>query len=295
MSEELLQRFAAALSEDSAEQPDLEAVEDASEEVEEASTEAEEDLEGVEEDETEPEGDDPEAELHYLIGGKEYSAAEVESWKDNGLRQADYTKKRQADAEARKAWESEKTSLQSELQSTIKAVRDLVRVEADFELDADGLPVDEYDMPKFLKLRAKQDKINRLLSDANAKAEVRESPEHIANENQKILAAIPSWSDEATRTKELAEIDKYLASIGFVPQGQYSSAVYIMARDAALGRKASSKGIELDKKVRTAPKIVKPHKANSAKKSSIQDARDKFRKSGGRDNKAGLELFKQFV
>ena len=305
---ELVGRIAESMAPASQEQPEtIEAetteTEEVTEEVAEveADTESEGDteetLEGVEENDQELTGSDDEGEFFYQIGDKEYSATEVESWKDNGLRQSDYTQKTQKLSEDRKAFESDMKAQKAELQSTIDAVKDLVKVEGDWESGEDGLPLYDEDMAKYQRAKAKQDQINQLLSDAGNKSVIADTPEHIASENEKILAAIPTWQDEDVRAKDLDVMTKYLNDIGYSTQGQpYSSALYIMAKDAALGRKVSESGASIEKKLRKAPKIVKPKQAKqTAKRTQLQEAQAKFRKSGGKSDRAGVERFKQFV
>lgn len=309
MSEqELVARIAASMAKDSQEQPEtIEAEATETEEVVDETTEVEEvagseddtneAIEGVEDNSQELTGSDEEGELFYEIDGKEYSATEIKGWKNDGLMQSAFTQKTQKLSEDRKSMEGEHTAKMAELQTTIDAVKDLVKVEGDWESGDDGMPLYDDDMPKYLRAKAKQDQINQLLSDAGSKSVIADTPEHIASENEKILAAIPTWQDEAVRAKDLDVMTKYLNDIGFSTQGQpYSSALYIMAKDAALGRKVSESGASIEKKVRKAPKIVKPKQAKqSAKRTQHQEARDRFRKSGGKNDRAGVELFRQFV
>jgi hypothetical protein len=307
---ELVGRIAASLAPDSQEQPepsDVEAPEtevvDETVEVDEVSDvevgdEPIEDVEGVNDDSQELASSDDEDEFFYQIGDKEYSASEVESWKDNGLRQSDYTQKTQKLAEDRKTFDADVKAQKSELQSSIDAVRDLVKVEGDWEMGDDGLPLYDEDMPKFQRAKAKQDQINKLLSDAASKTQVTRTAEDVQSLNTALLTQFPEWADEAARGKDLTVMSEYLTSVGF--GDEFSNSVdprmYQLIKDASIGRKVSESGASITKKVRAAPKIVKPKQAKqAAKRTQHQEARDRFRKSGGKNDRAGVELFKQFV
>lgn len=306
---ELVARIAATLGDDSSEQP--EAIEAEATDVEEAAVEAEEteeatgeevdttdNPEGVEENDQELTSSDDEGEFFYQIGDKEYSATEVESWKDNGLRQSDYTQKTQKLSEDRKAFEADMTAQKAELQATIDAVKDLVKVEGDWETGADGLPLYDDDMPKYQRAKAKQDSINKLLSEAASKTVVTPSLEDGQALNTSLLEMFPTWSDDAARGKDLEDMSKYLTSIGFNDEFNNSTdpRMYRMMSDAAIGRKVSESGASITKKVRAAPKIVKPKQAKqSAKRTQLHEAQVNFRKSGGKSNRAGAKLFEQFV
>ena len=103
--------------------------------------------------------------------------------------QSDYTTKTQKLAEGEKrVAEGEKANnaLKDELNASIAAVRDLVKVEGDWEVGDDGLPLYDEDMPKYQRAKATQDKINQLLSDAGSKSVIADTHEHIASENEKI-------------------------------------------------------------------------------------------------------------
>jgi hypothetical protein len=305
--QELVSRIAASLATDSQEQPETieaEAVE-TEEEVEAGSDsevgdeveESTEGVEGVEEDGQELTGSDDDDELYYEIEGKEYSASEIAGWKNNGLMQKAFTQKTQKLAEDRKAMESENGALKAELKASIAAVRDLVKVEGDWESGEDGLPIYDEDMGKYQRALVKQQGIDKLLSDAGAQTVVQDTPEHIAQENTKILAAIPSWEDEAVRGKDITAMTSLLNEIGFNGEGRsYDSAIFLLAYKAMMGDKISESGAEISKKRKAAPKIVKPKQARqAAKQTQLQEAKTRFKKSGGKNDRAGIELFKQFV
>ncbi len=306
---ELVQRIAASMAPDSQEQPEtIEAETTETDEVTDEVAEVEEDTgaegdteegsEGVEDNGQELTGSDDEGEFFYQIGDKEYSASEVESWKDNGLRQSDYTTKTQKLAEDRKTFDSDMKAQKAELKATIDAVKDLVKVEGDWEVGEDGLPLYDEDMPKFQRAKAKQDKINKLLSDAANKTEITRSPEDAQALNNSLVEMFPTWSDDAARSKDLGDMSKYLTSIGFSDEFNNSldPRMYRMFSHALIGLKVSESGASIEKKVRKAPKIVKSKQAKqSAKRTQHQEAQSRFRKSGGKNDRAGVELFLKHV
>ena len=119
MNDSVLDQFRAIVTADSQEQPAEQQPEPSEEEsatLEDTELEEVSDVEsveGVEEVEDESESDDSFEELEvYELGDGQYSEDEILSWKDNGLRQSDYTKKTQELAEQRKAhYEANKDSI----------------------------------------------------------------------------------------------------------------------------------------------------------------------------------------
>ena len=306
MNDSVLDQFRAIVTADSQEQPAEQQPEPSEEEsatLEDTELEEVSDVEsveGVEEVEDESESDDSFEELEvYELGDGQYSEDEILSWKDNGLRQSDYTKKTQELAEQRKAFEAERDAERKKLSALTQKVRDLVKVKGEWEADENGIPLHDEDMPAYQRAQAQQSRVNALLDEAMSSSVTAPSQETINREFSRLVEHIPEWTDASKRAEDYGVINEYLSSLGF--EGEFSNIIdnryYRLFRDAAMGRKLKEQGSEIkDKQVKKAPKIVKPKKANQpARKTKAQQARDKFRKSGGRDRDAGKEVFKQFV
>ena len=112
---------------------------------------------------------------------------------------------------------------------------------------------------------------------------------HLAKEAELMLTTIPGWSDSAVASKEKADIGKHaMDSLGFTKDelnGMSDHRVMAIMRKAMLYDQLQSKSPILEKKVRKAPKLVKPgqsvgKKSRDATKLSKQ--RELIRKTGGK-------------
>jgi len=308
---EVLNQIKAAMADDSQEQPEtIEAESTETEEVElEATAEVEEDTgeevdtvespEGVEENDQEMTGSDDDGEFFYEIGDKEYSASEVESWKDNGLRQSDYTQKTQKLSEDRKTMEADFKSRQEELDATIAAVRDLVKVDGDWEKGDDGLPLYDEDMAKFQRAKAKQDSLNDVLNKATKLTVSPPSADKIQEEIQKLTAILPDFGDQAKQADILKGMEDCVKFVGSpdVLLGTADHRIYHLVHLAAIGLKLSQSGESIvNKRVKKAPKLVKPKQVKKAANlTERQEAQERFRKSGGKDMKSGVAAIRHLM
>jgi len=106
-------------------------------------------------------------------------------------------------------------------------------------------------------------------------------------ENQRIGEVIPEWANEEVRTKETAEMNKYLASQGYpdeIIQGSLSAVDKSLARKAMLYDRQQKARPEMKKKVVSiGKKVLKSGKSKSKAELSTEQAKadyKKFQKDG---------------
>lgn len=115
---------------------------------------------------------------------------------------------------------------------------------------------------------------------------------HLIHENEKLLDAIPEWSDNDIRGAEVQQMTDFLKGYGFneAESNQiYDHRIMRLIRDAY---KQQSKNQAVDvvkKKVKTLPKIVKPsgkQDKRDVKKRQEQNTWNQYQKSGSMDDLA---------
>lgn len=101
-----------------------------------------------------------------------------------------------------------------------------------------------------------------------------------------IKAAFPELADEAAYTNALSEVKSYLKGIGGSEKGmealEMDPVVFRVARDAAAYHKATQSRAQVEKRVREAPKVVKPGpKLETNTKGALRrQALDRVKQSG---------------
>ncbi len=206
--------------------------------------------------------------LYIELNGKEISVKDVQDGLDNGLRQADYTKKTQELADSRKTLEADQGAakqLTETLSNHIEALEHTFKKEAE-EIDWEHLR--EYDTAEYLKL--KEEQANKVESLDAAKAEVKKlnddkNAAHIAIETNKLVEAFPLWADPATGAVEMEKdkklINDYVNENGFQAEEfetLSSSKMMIAVHKAAQFDAMKKEGEAVEKIVRKAPRSIKP-------------------------------------
>ena len=105
----------------------------------------------------------------------------------------------------------------------------------------------------------------------------------IAKSQQSLLNAIPSWADEATAKKEIAEIKVFAGSMGYSDQdinNVTDHRALLVLRDAMLYRKLLSQKTEAVKQVSKAPKVLKAAGRRKGKVGNVDQLIQRARKSG---------------
>lgn len=282
------------------EEPSEEVEVEAVEEAEEIEAEAEE-YEEVEEEELVEEPNDT---YTVKVDGEEFEVS-LDELRNGYQRQSDYTRKSQALAEQRKAYESNLQSIETERQQYAAALENMVQNQnnalAQYEninwaelKDSD--PV-EY-MEKRLEYQDAKDKVAALQqeqiqvqqqNEATFKARINER----LQEEAKLLAkALPEYNDPNTNLK--GQLRDYATGLGFTPQdidGIIDHRV-VMVLHKAMMHDAAKSGNPA-KKVKTAPRVVKSGtpqtKAQKAKR-TVQAKRERLAKTGNTRDAANVFL-----
>jgi len=250
-------------------------------------TESTTDVSAVEEDKTSTgeessseestESTETESELYYDFDGEEVSASTVKEWKEGNLRQADYTKKSQANAEAKKANEA-KTQELDKLTSVMSEAIEKLEANISTEFNKEDMDyLRDNDPSEFL--RKQQEQAAKQTDADKAKAGLKalkdqQNKERLATEQQLLLDSLPSWQDAKNREADVKLIESYVESsemTGEDFQALQSHKLMIMALDAAK-YKALQKDTEATKKaVQKAPNVIKAKvkQVSKANKSTV--------------------------
>jgi hypothetical protein len=223
---------------------------------------AESELDVVEED---SDTDEP---LYFEIDGKEISVKDVKESLNNGLRQADYTKKTQVLAEEKKEVEAKiakADEIFNKLNSHVEAL-ELAFSKEEAEIDWDHLR--EYDTGEYLRLKEEHSNKKSLIDSAKADAKLlNEQVDNafITSEQKVLLGMFPDWTDPATggeaMKKDSALIQAYAESNGFTDKeySQLKSAKVMQAiHKAAKYDALKGDSDATSKQVRKAPVAIKP-------------------------------------
>lgn len=201
------------------------------------------------------------SDLVYDIGGEEVSATTVEEWKQNGLRQADYTKKSQANAEARKANEAKSVQLDSQVEAVAGLIQSL-----EGSLDK-GMSQEDLDYLRENNtgeyLRLQEEKNQKIQLAANAKQEMAalkaKQGQEVANqEAQLLMDANPAWTDKKVMTADIDAIKGFMDKSGITADEAGSNHKIMLAFQKAAKYDALQEGVETTKKqVAKAPTVLK--------------------------------------
>jgi hypothetical protein len=151
---------------------------------------------------------------------------------------------------------------------------------------------------KYIEYQQHQQQIGNAFQTLNAErqrqalAEQEKFVAHVQSESTKLTHAIPEWADEKIAKKEKAEIREYLKSLGFSDQetGQvYDHRQVLILRDALKARQLQQSKPEVMKKVKAAPKLVKPGVKPSKDDVDAKQLRDLRHKHKAGDKQAGIE------
>lgn len=268
-----------------------------SEETEVEETEATEPAESEDEDQTEPVESDEESEpaeeteaepsqpktYRVKVDGEEVEVTEDELLRGYS-RNADYTRKTQALAAERAAFEqSEKAAVIQERQRYATALAQIEQIvdgqlagEPDWDTLRKEVPADEFAATWADWERAKRQQAAVKAERAKAEEQVRKDAEaayaaHLATEGQRVLDVIPAWKDPEVKKAESREIVEYARELGFTDEEIQKVADHRLVkllRDAAQGRKQAKAKATAEpivrKKIEQA-KVVKPGAAASTK------------------------------
>lgn len=222
------------------------------------------------------------------------------------LRTADYTRKTQAAAEARKAAEAAAAEARTE---RVKLVDTITKMEQALDAldlkkpDASKLTPAQfaeqsvaYDAVQQRKAQlaaAKKAEVEKIASDA---AEARKTI--VEQEFQKLVELVPDWIDDSKRQTEFKAIHDDLVARGFSPEAIEAvddHKLWLLARDAAAYRRLQKGKPVADKKLEgklkpAAPGASKPPKVTDKKREALTDLK-KSRGDRAANSKAATRAF----
>lgn len=212
--------------------------------------------------------------LVYDFEGEEVSVATVKDWKENGLRQSDYTKKSQANADTRKTLDAEKiqiSELRSGIESRISALDEAIK-KGEESIDWEDLR--DHDPSEYLKqkelITSKKEAAAAAKSEASELANA-EDAQLLAVEQQLLSDAMPTWADPKQREADVNIVESYVKDAGFT-EGDFSKLtshrLMLMAIDAAKYKALQGKTAETGKTVQKAPNVVKATQKSQPKKTT---------------------------
>jgi len=202
-----------------------------------------------------------ESELFYEFDGEEVSASTIKEWKDNGLRQSDYTKKSQANAEARKQLEAKHQEIDSVRETLNESISKLDKIIEEQSNPEDLEYLRDNDPSGFLK-RQDEIKANKKAAE-EAKAQQEELQkakdlQTLAKEQELLSEALPTWNDPKVRKKEsdlVAERIKDFSDEAYNKMTNHE--LIVMALESAKFRALQEETEETAKAVENAPNVVK--------------------------------------
>lgn len=203
-----------------------------------------------------------------LYDGKGESLTNLKEILDGNLRQSEFTKKTQALAESRKAFEADRDAKIAELDSQAQSLASHLNM-------AEQMLLQEYNTVDWGKLAAddpgraallqnqfnqRKHEIDQIAANAAAEWEARKKEaadrqaKQLADlqtkESEKLKEAIPEWIDPAVQTKELQNIVSYLGKMLSKDEisGIADHRVFLLARKAmmfdALGKDSVAKKVK---------------------------------------------------
>jgi hypothetical protein len=201
-------------------------------------------------------------------------------------------------AELQKALQAEKDGLSAQFQERMDLAENALQL-ATSELmheyqSIDWEKAEEIDPGKCAldqhKYQQRYNAINQQLSELQGqRGQVDEAAmkERLTAENEKLLTAFPTWSNGEVRANEVKALTDYAVTAGYTPE-QVSqitdSRAVIMLHKAMLYDQLQQKKPEVRKKVKQAPRLVKPKapgnkKTEAAKK--IETLQRRVKETGG--------------
>ena len=227
--------------------------------------------EADEPEEEEAAEEESEEELYVEIKGEEVSLSQIEKWRLGNLRQSDYTQKTQANADEKRALESDRLSFEESKQSLAdKLVTLESMISEDALTDEQIKEMREYEPENYIKYTEKQSARKEFLQDSksNAKPTV-----DIKVEQQKVVDSNPQWWEDGKQTKvfkdDMTAISDFYKANNFTQADidvvNGSALVAQVIIEAARTKNKTGKVESAKKMVRKAPTITKPRASAKGK------------------------------
>jgi hypothetical protein len=262
---------------------------------EEVTSEIEEPAEEV----TASQANDEETDLFYYdIDGEEVSSTQLKEWKDNGLMQADYTRKTQSHAEDVKTFkvkEDDFAAKQSEFNDK------LAQLNAMIEEDTPSAEVlaewREYEPEKYIEHTEKMSNRKKLL--ASSKAELPTQSVDMVKVSADLAASHPEWMENGKQSKQFITDTNLMTSyaesrgISQADMTSFDARHYEIILDAARYKSQNSKNVAIEKKIRKAPVSTKPRAAASGIQTDLEAAQKAFKNNPTDKNAVALRKLKR--
>jgi len=252
----------------------------------------------VESEETEAitsEAEEDAGSLVYEVGEREITQKQILEWEQGYLRQSDYTQKTQGVAEKVKTEVAKKVSesigdLDAKASALVEHSTALTALlnEVEGSVDLEELREEDYEEYQKTKetIENRRAKI-KTATEAAQKAAEDASLAHLAEQQSLFVGSNPEWSDDkgqATpkREEDFKLISEYAQSVGFTADefGQVTNhKVMVAVLEAAKYRQLKLKTTKA-KRVKMAPKLVKPTQSKSTKTDDTRSEGDRFYAKG---------------
>lgn len=247
--------------------------------------------------EVDEEEEQPETPRYYIKVDGEEQEVTLDELRNGYQRQADYTRKSQALAEQRKAYEANLQAITSEREQYSQALQMMAAQQknelAQYEnIDWKTLKEDdpmEY-MEKRLEFQEARDKIARVQQEQQRVAAEQQQrvqqqlSEIMQTEFTKLKEALPSYADPSSNLKN--ELRDYGLSLGFSQQDLDSISdhrVVLVLHKAMLQDRAAQGTVRKAKSSKPVPKVVKsgtPESKTQRSKKASQQRRERLAKTG---------------
>ena len=250
----------------------------------------------IEQASIEPE-DDTDSDLFVEYKGREINLKDVETWEQDGLRQADYTRKTQELSESRKAFDSEKaefTAKQTELNEKLAQLDAIISEETP---SAEQLAEwREYEPEKYIEYTEKLSNRKKLLAESKA-----ELPSVDMNKvSADLFANHPEWIEDGKQSQKFADdtamMTAYAESRGIsqADLATFDARHFEVMLDASKYQSISKSNASIEKRVRKAPVSTKPRaQTKSHITSDIEALEAKVRKHGRNEDFVKLRQLKR--
>lgn len=249
----------------------------------------------------EPEADDDGA--LYEVNGETFTLAELREWKKGHLRQADYTKKTQEVAEARKAFDAERVAFETAAQQRAEEIRaretQLQDALATFAIEQDPEP-DPSKFPNwsdYVKAKGNWDGSQKKKQQATQTYQALKAQQHeqtLRGELTQLFQKKSDWRDPETFQGTMQELAGVAKAYGFADSeiaGIVDHRMFLILDDLRQARasagtvKAAQSAVD-KKAVQAVRKLApgaKPDPKNQTTK-AVADTRDRLRKSGSAED-----------
>lgn len=221
--------------------------------------------------------------------------------------QSDYTKKTQALAEQRKAFDEHEKAVQAERQyyanQLAQLTQHLAQAIQQGPTEEQLVELSKKDPIAYIQARAERDtRLAQLQQAQQQEQQIRQKQEadykrqqadYITKERTTLLDKVPDWKDESVQKREFEEMSAYAQSVGYTPEelaNVYNHRDYLVLRDAMRYRQLLSSKENQSKQVQAQPpKTLKPGAAQVPDGKKVPDKLvNQFRKDPTIRNAASI-------